>query len=1132
MSVRTVPQYALAGFLAAALLAPAVAQEGDDRPLKHHNPDGRVPTLPPVRADAPPPVCEDAPSDAEILRALPRVARGLPGVCEMFRDDVVIVKNRLVDKIDPARFFPLVGMAQLHHRHWECTVYYNEIVQASHPFPVCLKKARTQVVYIDKDHLHLYAEPKDPVPAPEVKLAAPCSVPMTPPPGTPLHGTWYRDNGVMTVALTFTPDEMKVVIEPREELFEGKPATVTVTAHYTLTKDGLLFGAITGADLEARDGKPEAELDAERSEVLELLQGLTDRPFSFRAKHTSAGLMVSGVKLQLSDKAPGTEGKESLGGLYRFAMNGKVPVVVKAPGEKARCAGGAPPAAAKPQFGASRPGPIGPEWERVGVDFNGPVPSVPGIPFGPPLGGPNLMPAPVGVVPPGMTLPPAPPRQAGGVVPTDTTTGLLALEAFGQMLQQALPRPAGGVAAPGTGPTPPAFQFFQPGPPLPLPCDAAPTPAAAPAKSGIVGTWYRDIGGSRSVVKVATDHLTATITTMQEVDDRTVAVDMVITADYQLMRDGTTAVGLITSVDVRFDDTLPPDELDEVTKALGEIRKAAEDKSFALSIRLAGDALVIGNVRLPHLGDSPAIDPAPYIGGRYTSAGDKPLPKLKAAKPAAPKPGVLAAPVAPFAPPMCAPAPALGGMPQQFDLLTLPPPSRPVAATPSVPPCTAVQTAPRFEPKYDLLAPPWSRPAGVNPPVAPCTAEQNAPQGVRLEGCSPFTGVTAGNPAKPALVGTWYREVGPLMCVLKFEGQHLTYSVHAVGLVDDKEVKEGAVVTADYHLTQNGTTVVGLVTGLDFILEGDASKALEVLEALSGADLAKIQKGVVDHPCSFNVRVYGDALMVSKVKAGAVLDDEAAIQMLFAGRYTNAGDKPVPKPKPVKGEPVELKARRGVELPSPRYLERVPQYVPVEPSASAAPGPLSSGAIAPTGVPSTPMTEPVAPGDVVPVTPPMLPPAPTAPEGSAESRGVPPAKEPGCSQYSFDPNVKMQRLLDASEDLRQLRTEWNRFWLFDQKNELTPELPPAIPPAVDEPRVEGECCVPFTIALTTAPVSPTSVALPELPKSAWKPVEASPELLDGKLSNEPLFRVWVLVDPYDVFKQVRKERARNNFPEL
>ncbi len=159
MSVRTVPQYALAGFLAAALLAPAVAQEGDDRPLKHHNPDGRVPTLPPVRADAPPPVCEDAPSDAEILRALPRVARGLPGVCEMFRDDVVIVKNRLVDKIDPPRFFPLVGPAQLHHCHWECVIYYTELVQSDYPFPVYLKKARTQVIYIDKDHLHLYVGP-------------------------------------------------------------------------------------------------------------------------------------------------------------------------------------------------------------------------------------------------------------------------------------------------------------------------------------------------------------------------------------------------------------------------------------------------------------------------------------------------------------------------------------------------------------------------------------------------------------------------------------------------------------------------------------------------------------------------------------------------------------------------------------------------------------------------------------------------------------------------------------------------------------------------------------------------------------------------------------------------------------
>ena len=118
--------------------------------------DGRAPIMPPIRDGYPPPICEDPPSDREILRAMPRVARGVPYVYEQFREDVVFVKNRVVDKIDPPRFFPLVGPAQLHHCHWECVVYYTETIQSDYPFACYTKKQRVQVIYIDKDHLHLY----------------------------------------------------------------------------------------------------------------------------------------------------------------------------------------------------------------------------------------------------------------------------------------------------------------------------------------------------------------------------------------------------------------------------------------------------------------------------------------------------------------------------------------------------------------------------------------------------------------------------------------------------------------------------------------------------------------------------------------------------------------------------------------------------------------------------------------------------------------------------------------------------------------------------------------------------------------------------------------------------------------
>src|SRR5262249_44852003 len=94
-----------------------------------------------------------APGEGEVLRALPQVPRGVPGVFEVFRDDIQIVAERLVNRIDPPRVFPLVGEAQLHHNAWKCTVFFNETVECGYPHPARAKRARVEVVYIDKDYL-------------------------------------------------------------------------------------------------------------------------------------------------------------------------------------------------------------------------------------------------------------------------------------------------------------------------------------------------------------------------------------------------------------------------------------------------------------------------------------------------------------------------------------------------------------------------------------------------------------------------------------------------------------------------------------------------------------------------------------------------------------------------------------------------------------------------------------------------------------------------------------------------------------------------------------------------------------------------------------------------------------------
>jgi hypothetical protein len=73
--------------------------------------DKRTVIMSPIRDGFPPPICEDPPDDAQVLRALDPVARGVYYIYEEFRDDIQIVTERIVDRIDPVRTYPLIGDA-------------------------------------------------------------------------------------------------------------------------------------------------------------------------------------------------------------------------------------------------------------------------------------------------------------------------------------------------------------------------------------------------------------------------------------------------------------------------------------------------------------------------------------------------------------------------------------------------------------------------------------------------------------------------------------------------------------------------------------------------------------------------------------------------------------------------------------------------------------------------------------------------------------------------------------------------------------------------------------------------------------------------------------------------------------
>jgi hypothetical protein len=135
---------------------PPWVTENLERKYLWNKTDFRTVIMPPIREGFPPPVCEDPPDEATVLRALADVARGVPYIYEEFRDDIEVITERIVDRIDPPRFYPLIGPAQLHHCHWKCTVYYTETIESGYPFAVRLRRPRVQVVYIDRDHLHLF----------------------------------------------------------------------------------------------------------------------------------------------------------------------------------------------------------------------------------------------------------------------------------------------------------------------------------------------------------------------------------------------------------------------------------------------------------------------------------------------------------------------------------------------------------------------------------------------------------------------------------------------------------------------------------------------------------------------------------------------------------------------------------------------------------------------------------------------------------------------------------------------------------------------------------------------------------------------------------------------------------------
>ena len=141
-------------------VSPFFQDQQEDKFIEQERYD-RVPIMGPITSGGPV-IALDPPSDDEIIRTLERshpVEGGFPFLHETQRNNVKIVKKLIADYVDPPRFYPLVGPAQLHHAHYKCTVYFTETTRVGWPVPHTKKdEEAVEVIYIDHNHLHIVGD--------------------------------------------------------------------------------------------------------------------------------------------------------------------------------------------------------------------------------------------------------------------------------------------------------------------------------------------------------------------------------------------------------------------------------------------------------------------------------------------------------------------------------------------------------------------------------------------------------------------------------------------------------------------------------------------------------------------------------------------------------------------------------------------------------------------------------------------------------------------------------------------------------------------------------------------------------------------------------------------------------------
>lgn len=104
----------------------------------------------------------DPPTVDEVLRAAEKEDKthnASPLLEEKDRKNVRLTIEPVATYVDPARVYPLLGNAQLHHARYKCTLTFDETKKQGWPVPnASQKKGAQEVFYVDHNHLHLVDE--------------------------------------------------------------------------------------------------------------------------------------------------------------------------------------------------------------------------------------------------------------------------------------------------------------------------------------------------------------------------------------------------------------------------------------------------------------------------------------------------------------------------------------------------------------------------------------------------------------------------------------------------------------------------------------------------------------------------------------------------------------------------------------------------------------------------------------------------------------------------------------------------------------------------------------------------------------------------------------------------------------